>query len=112
MTLESFADAAAVSAMLVRMSSITGRQIQLEILFDTAIKVVAGVIHKFFTEIGPYDGDFDGVPDTRDNCPTIANTDQADNDSDGIGDACDLNLDSPGNLRPTRRLPPWFFDTF
>ena len=36
-----------------------------------------------------YDGDRDGVANCRDNCPTVANADQRDNDSDGLGDACD-----------------------
>jgi len=35
------------------------------------------------------DGDGDGVPDAEDNCPDLANPDQADGDGDGIGDACD-----------------------
>ncbi|HSW46567.1 MAG TPA: right-handed parallel beta-helix repeat-containing protein [Phycisphaerae bacterium] len=37
----------------------------------------------------PTDRDRDGVPDSRDNCPTIPNTDQADYDEDGVGDVCD-----------------------
>ena len=34
------------------------------------------------------DADGDGVLDDVDNCPTIANTDQADSNGDGFGDAC------------------------
>ncbi|MCG3125840.1 MAG: hypothetical protein CHACPFDD_00667 [Phycisphaerae bacterium] len=41
----------------------------------------------------PGDFDGDGVPDTVDNCPTVANPDQSDTDMDGIGDCCDS--DSP-----------------
>jgi hypothetical protein len=39
---------------------------------------------------GTVDTDRDGIPDDRDNCPTIANTDQANEDGDSSGDACDL----------------------
>lgn len=35
------------------------------------------------------DADGDGVPNGTDNCPDVANPDQADTDGDGIGDACE-----------------------
>jgi hypothetical protein len=41
------------------------------------------------------DGDGDGVPDSEDNCPGVANEDQADADNDGIGDVCDTTPGGP-----------------
>jgi len=35
------------------------------------------------------DADGDGIADPNDNCPFVANRDQANGDGDGIGDACD-----------------------
>lgn len=40
------------------------------------------------------DSDGDGIFDGEDNCPDIANGDQADVDDDGIGDECDLDSDN------------------
>lgn len=37
----------------------------------------------------PVDTDEDGVSDDVDNCPSVANADQADDDADMIGNACD-----------------------
>jgi hypothetical protein len=40
------------------------------------------------------DADGDGVQDAIDNCPLVANADQADTDLDGIGDACEAPSDT------------------
>jgi hypothetical protein len=42
------------------------------------------------------DGDGDGVIAADDNCPGVANPDQADLDGDGAGDACDADIDGDG----------------
>jgi hypothetical protein len=42
----------------------------------------------------PADADGDGVDDDADNCPGLANPDQADHDEDGEGDACDADDDN------------------
>jgi len=43
------------------------------------------------------DLDNDGISDFLDNCPEIANADQADLDMDGIGDECDEDMDGDGD---------------
>jgi len=49
------------------------------------------------------DGDGDGLLDYADNCPTVANADQADGDGDGAGDACDP---APPPPPPPAEPPP------
>ncbi len=51
------------------------------------------------------DTDGDGVPDTTDNCPTVANADQADADNDGTGDACEPDSDSDGVIDDNDNCP-------
>jgi hypothetical protein len=44
------------------------------------------------------DTDGDGVCNANDNCPDVANADQADSDGDGVGDACDAPPDPCAGL--------------
>jgi len=44
----------------------------------------------------PTDSDGDGVPDSSDNCPANANSDQANADGDSLGNVCDPDDDNDG----------------
>ena len=55
-------------------------------------------ILKSTTTMALPDSDLDGVPNTADNCPTMANATQADLDGDGLGDVCDPDIDGDGRL--------------
>ena len=58
------------------------------------------------------DIDQDGIPDFRDNCRFVANVDQADHNSDGVGDAC--STDSPSQVPsdlPSISIAPSQFPT-
>ncbi len=70
--------------------------------FDT------GTIESWSVEIcgiPQLDNDGDGLPNDSDNCPDIANADQADMDSDGIGDVCDDDMDGDGVLNVDDNCP-------
>ncbi len=62
--------------------------------------IVLGILVTFLFVMLPStalaNGDFDGIPDYRDNCPRIYNPDQADLDGDGTGDVCDSDDDNDG----------------
>jgi hypothetical protein len=51
------------------------------------------------------DADDDGVSDDVDNCPAVANTDQANFDGDTVGDACDEDDDNDGVLDALDAFP-------
>jgi hypothetical protein len=50
-----------------------------------------------YTGVCPTNQDGDGFADEIDNCPLVANNDQADADGDGVGDACDPDLVGSGD---------------
>jgi hypothetical protein len=56
-------------------------------------------------DAGDGDIDSDGVPNTIDNCPEVANSDQLDTDNDGDGDACDDDDDNDGVLDGADNCP-------
>lgn len=54
------------------------------------------------------DADDDGIADGDDNCPEVANPDQADRDDDSIGDACDADRDGDGVANDVDNCPDAF----
>jgi hypothetical protein len=53
-----------------------------------------------FPQIPDTDSDSDGIPDSRDNCPSASNSDQKDSDGDGKGDICDVVIAGVEQYRP------------
>ncbi|HUV31542.1 MAG TPA: M28 family peptidase [Acidobacteriota bacterium] len=57
---------------------------------DSQVEAAVDAVRVTYFECGTPvpDGDSDGVPDETDNCPYVYNPDQADANSDDVGDAC------------------------
>jgi len=62
----------------------------------TCSNVAGGYIHTIAIQgQPPIDTDGDGRPDSIDNCPTIFNPTQADCNSNGVGDVCEIAAGAP-----------------
>ena len=64
--------------------------------FDPERRLVdIGAFEYQFGQVDP-DSDRDGIPDNMDNCIIVYNPEQADTDSDSVGDVCDDDDDNDG----------------
>jgi len=61
----------------------------------------AGTTTRDFGLVPSGDSDGDGVLDSQDNCPNIANPNQEDADEDGVGDVCDAFPNNPNEWLDT-----------
>ena len=86
---------AVISGNVITLNLIDGKRGDNSLLADGVIVEPGGPVLAM-----PLDADEDGVDNSEDNCPAVANPDQEDGDGDGTGDACDNCPDDPGKIEP------------
>jgi len=111
-------DAPALSASASQLSGFDGKAPngiwKLYVIDDTQFAtgtLAGGWSLEIDTGTTPPDSDGDGVADLEDNCPQIANANQADGDADGEGDACDqpkVVSTSPATIAPSANVTATF----
>jgi streptogramin lyase len=91
---------------ILRLDPVSGAQSEVAPLL--AFTSIQGLALDQAPSPAPLDSDNDGVLEAVDNCPELANADQADFDSDGVGDVCDGDFDGDGllNTADNCRLVP------
>ncbi|MBN99277.1 MAG: hypothetical protein CL438_01200 [Acidimicrobiaceae bacterium] len=72
---------------------------------ETPDALIGGKRIAFNCSTGELDSDLDKVFDSADNCPSVANADQANADGDSEGDACDTDDDGDGVIDANDNCP-------
>jgi YVTN family beta-propeller protein len=107
-----FAGLATTAAEAQTFAYVANRSSDTVSVIDTAtntvvdtVSVGAGPVAVAIAVVPFVDTDGDGVIDDLDNCPDIANSDQADADGDGIGDVCEPDTDGDGVIDDLDNCP-------
>ena len=66
--------------------------------FDEILANAKSVRNLYLEHEEKRDDDFDGIPNKEDNCPTVTSNNRKDSDGDGLGDACDDDIDGDGKI--------------
>lgn len=77
------------------LTALAACRIHFDALGDDAAAAGDDVAIDVDTVLGGHDEDGDGIPDSLDVCPHVADSPQTDGDGDRVGDACDPNPATP-----------------